>query len=102
MEPGAWSRDVTIAVPVDPTPLDYGERQRARVAVPWENEVFYYAIVAIDESGNRGPISNVVSAYYYRAPTVSGGKGLRSQKALHRNRNLLVVGIHPRFRLIRY
>ena len=94
MEPGAWSRDVTIAVPVDPTPLDYGERQRARVAVPWENEVFYYAIVAIDESGNRGPISNVVSAYYYRPPTVSGGKEFRrSQKALHRN---LLVGIHPR------
>ena len=65
----SWNRDVAIAVPVDPVPVDYGERQTCRVAVPWENEVFYYAVVAVDDAGNRGPISNVVSAYVYKVST---------------------------------
>ena len=25
-------------------------------SVPWTNELFYYAIVAVDEKGNRGKI----------------------------------------------
>ena len=25
-------------------------------SVPWTNELFYYAIVAVDEKGNRGQI----------------------------------------------
>jgi hypothetical protein len=33
------------------------------VGVPWPNEIFYYAVVSIDEAGNRSPISNIISVY---------------------------------------
>ena len=46
-----------------PKPLSYGQRQTCTVGVPWPNEVFYYAIVSVDEAGNRSPISNIISVY---------------------------------------
>ena len=44
-----------------PTPVSYGHRQECTVGVPWPGQTFYYGIVAVDESGNRGEISNVVT-----------------------------------------
>ena len=51
-----------------PVPEEYGTEQRSTVGIPWPNEVFYYAIVAIDEEGNRGEVSNVVSVYAEETP----------------------------------
>ena len=44
-----------------PTPLAYGQRQECTVGVPWPGQTFFYAIVAVDDAGNRGEISNVVT-----------------------------------------
>ena len=40
-----------IAVPDSllPKPLKYGTVQEVTIDIPWPNEVFYYAIVSIDE-----------------------------------------------------
>lgn len=46
-----------------PEPVSRGQSQSCTVGVPWPNEIFFYAIVAIDEAGNRGPISNVISVF---------------------------------------
>ena len=46
-----------------PEPGDYGTVQTATVGLPWANEVFYYGLVALDESGNRSPVSNLVPVY---------------------------------------
>ena len=54
-----------------PEPLPYGSKQSCTVGVPWPNEVFYYALVALDEAGNRSPISNILSVYIYEAPTTT-------------------------------
>lgn len=56
-----------MAIPVHesllPKPSEYGNEQTATVGLPWANEVFYYGLVAIDESGNRSPVSNLVPVY---------------------------------------
>ena len=54
-----------------PQPLDYGSKQSCTVGVPWPNEIFYYGLVAIDEAGNRSPISNIISVYIYEPPTTT-------------------------------
>ena len=54
-----------------PEPLQYGSKQSCKVGVPWPNEVFYYGLVAIDEAGNRSPISNIISVYIYEPPTTT-------------------------------
>ena len=46
-----------------PAPEEQGTEQRCTVGVPWPNEVFYYAIVAFDEAGNRGRISNTIAVH---------------------------------------
>ena len=51
--------------------MEYGSRQTCTVGVPWPNEVFYYAIIAIDDSGNKSPISNVISVYIHEALTTT-------------------------------
>jgi hypothetical protein len=55
-------RDQSIPVHASliPEPEAVGTIQRCTVGVPWHNQVFYYGIVAIDASGNRGQISNSV------------------------------------------
>ena len=55
----------TISVPKDfvPLPLEAGTLQKATVNLPWPNEVFYYAIVAVDNAGNRGEVSNLVPVF---------------------------------------
>jgi len=52
-----------------PVPEEYGTEQRSTVGIPWPNEVFYYAIVAYDEEGNRGQVSNVVSVFAEEKPS---------------------------------
>ena len=52
-----------------PVPEPYAEEQRSTVGIPWPNEVFYYAIVAYDEEGNRGQVSNVISVYAEEKPS---------------------------------
>ena len=52
-----------------PVPEEYGAEQRSTVGIPWPNEVFYYAIVAYDEEGNRGQVSNVVSVFAEEKPS---------------------------------
>jgi hypothetical protein len=49
-----------VAVPI---PGQAGTAESATVSLPWPNEIFYYGIVAIDEAGNRGPVSNLVAAF---------------------------------------
>ena len=51
-----------------PVPDEYGREQRSTVGIPWPNEVFYYAIVAYDEEGNRGEVSNVISVFAEEKP----------------------------------
>ncbi len=46
-----------------PAPQPRGHKQTCTVGVPWPNEVFYYALVAIDDAENAGQISNIVSLY---------------------------------------
>ena len=40
-----------------------GSTQSITVALPWANEVFYYAITTLDESNNRAQVSNLVPIY---------------------------------------
>lgn len=54
-----------------PDPEENGTEQRCTVGVPWPNEVFYYAIVAFDEAGNRGKISNTIAVYIKEEPAAS-------------------------------
>ena len=46
-----------------PDPLERGRSQSCSVGVPWPDQTFYYALVAVDQAGNVGPVSNVVSLY---------------------------------------
>ena len=39
--------------------------------MPWTNEIFYYGIVAIDDEGNRGEISNLVAVYIHEETTTT-------------------------------
>lgn len=63
----------TMGIPVHesllPVPGDYGTEQSATVGLPWANELFYYGIVAFDEAGNRGEISNLIPVYAAEATT---------------------------------
>lgn len=63
------------AIPVHesllPTPKVSGSLQTITVALPWANEVFYYAIVALDESNNRAQVSNLVPVYVEEVKTTT-------------------------------
>lgn len=54
-----------------PIPGVYGTPQTSTVGVPWPNQLFYYAIVAIDDRGNRGTISNLVSVFILESSTTT-------------------------------
>ena len=62
-----------ILVHVDnlPAPSQFGSVQTCDANVPWTNEKFYYAIAAVDERGNRGQISNLVSVYIHEVTTTT-------------------------------
>ena len=57
------SSGILVHASFTPDPLPYAQRQTCTVGVPWPNEVFFYALVAVDDAGNRSPISNVLSVY---------------------------------------
>ena len=50
-----------IAVPAQlvPRPESRGSQQTVTVTVPWPNELFFFAIVAVDEGGQRSLVSNL-------------------------------------------
>jgi hypothetical protein len=54
-----------------PSPEQPGKEQRCTVGVPWPEEIFYYAVVAYDEAGNRGEVSNIISVYVKEPVTTS-------------------------------
>ncbi len=43
--------------------MERGRPQACAVGVPWPDQVFFYAVVAVDGAGNAGEVSNVVSLY---------------------------------------
>jgi hypothetical protein len=67
----------TMGIPVHesllPVPAEYGTRQVATVGLPWANEVFYYGIVAHDDAGNRGLVSNLIPVFAAEASTPHSG-----------------------------
>ena len=54
-----------------PIPTIYGTQQTATVGLPWANEVFFYGLVAIDDSGNRSPVSNLIPVYAAEVSTTT-------------------------------
>ena len=54
-----------------PPPGVFGTTQNCLANVPWTNEIFYYAVVALDERGNRGEISNIVTVYIHEVTTTT-------------------------------
>ena len=54
-----------------PPPGVFGTTQNCLANVPWTNEIFYYAMVALDERGNRGEISNIVTVYIHEVTTTT-------------------------------
>jgi len=43
-----------------PVPQHAGTPQSMTVALPWPNNKFYYAVLAVDQEGNYSPVSNLV------------------------------------------
>ncbi len=64
-----------VAIPVHeselPAPEEAGQTQEVTVSVPWSNEVFYYAIQALDDHNNRGQVSNLVPVYIEEIKTTT-------------------------------
>ena len=65
------SSGILVHASFTPDPAKYGQRQTSTVGVPWPNQVFFYAMVAVDDEGNRSPISNVLSVYIPETPTTT-------------------------------
>ena len=63
LEKSYAEQSISVHSSLIPMPLPAGSQQRCTVGVPWHNQAFFYAVVAIDAAGNRGLISNVVSIY---------------------------------------
>ncbi|XP_046653735.1 calcium-activated chloride channel regulator 1-like isoform X2 [Daphnia pulicaria] len=62
------SSAILVHSSLTPQPLPAGTWQKAMVAVPWPNQIFYYAIVAVDFAGLRGKVSNIVPVYIEEPP----------------------------------
>ena len=62
------SAAILVHASLTPQPLTAGTWQRAVVAVPWPNQLFYYAVVAVDASGLSGSISNIVPVFIEEPP----------------------------------
>ena len=60
-----FGQNHSIPVPRDilPVPLEAGTHQKCTVDLPRTDEVYYYAIVAVDEAGNRVEVSNCVPIF---------------------------------------
>ena len=60
-----------------PRPGPAGTVETTTVTLPWANEVFFYGVVAVDEEGNRSPVSNLLPVFAREAPTVAPQAELR-------------------------
>ena len=49
-------------------PALFGEEESLELAVPLTNTVLYYAVLAKDEEGNSGRVSNIVSVFVHEDP----------------------------------
>ena len=54
-----------------PKPSAYGTHQTATVSLPSANQNYFYGIVAIDGSGNRGQVSNLVRIFIREVTTTT-------------------------------
>ncbi|CAL8101953.1 unnamed protein product [Orchesella dallaii] len=63
------TQGILVHSSLTPEPEEYGVRQSCTAAIPWANDYFYYGIVAIDSSHNRGKVSNLVSVFIKETPT---------------------------------
>ena len=57
------TKGILVHPSLTPKPGVQGSSETCVVAIPWPNEIFYYAVVAFDSAGNRGDISNLVAVY---------------------------------------
>ena len=62
-----------------PIPVEAGMKQKTTVGVPWGNQLFHYALIAIDEAGNRGQISNIVPVLVPELPSPSDRAQVRNE-----------------------
>ena len=69
LEKSYAEQSISVHSSLIPIPLVAGSQQRCTVGVPWHNQAFFYAVVAIDAAGNKGQISNVVSIYVKESET---------------------------------
>ena len=65
------SAAILVHASLTPQPGVAGSVQLAKVAVPWPNQLFYYAIVALDAAGQRGKVSNIVPVFIDEPPTTT-------------------------------
>ena len=65
------NKAITVHETLLPTPEISGTKQSITVALPWANEVFYYAITTLDESNNRAEISNLLPVYIEEIKTTT-------------------------------
>ncbi|CAL8087785.1 unnamed protein product [Orchesella dallaii] len=63
------TQGILVHSSITPVPESVGVRQSCVVAVPWENDYFYYGIVAIDSALNRAKVSNLVYVFIKETPT---------------------------------
>ena len=63
------SQGISVPTQLVPNPQERGVKESATVSVPWNNERFYFAIVAVDKAGHRGAVSNLVSVLVTEEPT---------------------------------
>jgi len=54
------SRGILVHPAPSPLPAPYLTTQTATAAIPWTNQLFYYAVVGLDQAGNRGQVSNLI------------------------------------------
>ncbi len=68
---GFVSNGILVHDSLLPKPERAGTKQEATVSLPWANELFFYALVAVDEAGNRGAVSNLATAYIVEITTTT-------------------------------
>ena len=57
------NRSIQVHESLLPKPSEFGSEQTATFLLPTANTVYYCALVAVDESGNRSPSSNLIALF---------------------------------------
>lgn len=82
--------DILVPVPGSP-----GSIQEVNITLPWHNEIFYYGVVAVDDSNNRGLVSNLVPVFIDEVPTVPENPEESSLKSApifqHKDDNIIYI-----------